>query len=351
MQYQLHEWLKCPVTKTPLRLQVLTEFEKNYRGGPVKEIKDGLLFSEAGFVFPIIDGIPRMLVEAIYDYQFFLKQHFSDYAKVRIYLENNYNDLLKTCIRRNKKTKKTFEFEWSFLQPHKKDRIWQESVDQLTDVFLKEAGEQKEFFTGKSMIDIGAGHGLMTAKMSEIGKLAVGVEISKAIESAYKRNNISNAWYIQADLQHLPFADNAFDVLYSSGVIHHTPDTEKSLSLIHTSLKQGGKICLWLYHPQKSKLHNLSLQLRKLTRRLPLWLSATFLILFIFPFTFLIKTLHRKKGPNYREEIIDLLDAFTPEFRYEVPQETAMGWLNKRGYKNAHITSTNRFGFSITGTK
>jgi ubiquinone/menaquinone biosynthesis C-methylase UbiE/uncharacterized protein YbaR (Trm112 family) len=351
MQYQLHEWLKCPVTKTPLKLQVLAEFEKKYQDGPVKEIKDGLLFSEAGFVFPIIDGIPRLLVESIYDYKDFLKQRFSDYTKARIYLENNYNDLLKTCICRNKKTKKTFEFEWSFLQPHKKDRIWQETVEQLTDVFLKETGEPKEFFTGKSIIDIGSGHGLMTAKMAETGKFAVGIEISKAIENAYKRNNSRNAWYIQADLQHLPFADNSFDVLYSSGVIHHTPDTEKSLSLIQTTLKQGGKICLWLYHPQKSKLHNLSLQLRKLTRRLPLWLSAPFLILFVFPFTFLIKTVRRKKAPNYREEIIDLLDAFTPEFRFEVPQETAIGWLNKRGYQDISITSSNQFGFSVAGTK
>jgi SAM-dependent methyltransferase len=332
-------------------LEVLSEFQKNYQNGPVNEIKDALLLSESGFIFPVIDGIPRMLLESIYDYQDFLKRHIPDYHQKRKTIEYDYKDLLYNCNRRNKKTKKTFEFEWSFLQPEKRDRIWQNSPEQLTDVLLKETGEKKEFFTGKNIIDIGSGHGLMTAMMAELGNLAIGIEISKAVENAYKRNTRSNAWYLQADLQHLPFAENAFDVLYSSGVIHHTPDTEKSLSLIEPVLKPGGKICLWLYHPQKSKIHNLSLQLRKITRHLPLWLSFPLLQVVVFPVTFLVKYFRRKKAPNYREEMIDLLDTFTPEYRFEVPQETAASWLNSREYKEIQTTSINQFGYSITGSK
>ena len=351
MQYQLMEWLRCPVTKTPLKLQVLSEFEKQYKDGPAKEIKDALLISEAGLVFPVIDGIPRMLVEALDDYRDFLTNHLPDYNQKRQQAEKKYSELITTCIRRNKKTKQTFEFEWSFLKPDKNDRIWEQPVEQLTNVFLAETGEEAGYFSEKNIIDVGSGHGMMTGKMAELGKLAVGVELSKAVENAYKRNTIKNAWFVQADLQHLPFEDNIFDVLYSSGVIHHTPDTENSLSLIQAVLKKDGKLCLWLYHPQKSKLHNFSLQVRKLTRRLPLWLSAPLLILFVFPFTYIIKTLKRKKAPNYREEIIDLLDAFTPEYRFEVPQATAIHWLEKRKYREIRITSTNQFGFSISGNK
>lgn len=345
------EWLRCPVTKTPLRLEVLTEFEKQYANGSTREIKDGFLFSEAGFVFPIIDGIPRMLVETVYDYKDFLERRLPGYAAIKKDLEEKYVDLLKICSRRNKKTKKTFEFEWSFLNTKKKDRIWQEQVDEMKDVFLKETGQVADFYNNKTVIDIGAGHGVMTSKIAEIASLAIGVEISKAVENAYANNTNPNVWYLQADLQQLSFADHSFDSLYSSGVIHHTPNTEHSLSLIEKSLKPGGNICLWLYHPQKSMLHNLSLQLRKITSRLPLWLTFFFLSVFVFPFTFLIKSIRRKKAPNYREEMIDLLDAFTPEYRFEIPQKEAIQWLEMRNYRQVSITTTNQFGFSITGIK
>lgn len=345
------EWLRCPVTKTPLRLEVLTEFEKQYANGSAREIKDGFLFSEAGFVFPIIDGIPRMLVETVHDYKDFLERRLPGYAAIKKNLEEKYGNLLKTCSRRNKKTKKTFEFEWSFLNTKKKDRIWQEQVDEMKDVFLKETGQVADFYNNKTVIDIGAGHGVMTSEIAEIASLAIGVEISKAVENAYANNTNPNVWYLQADLQQLPFADHSFDSLYSSGVIHHTPDTEHSLSLIEKLLKPGGNICLWLYHPQKSMLHNLSLQLRKITSRLPLWLTFFFLSVFVFPFTFLIKSIRREKAPNYREEMIDLLDAFTPEYRFEIPQKEAIQWLEKRNYRQVSITTANQFGFSITGIK
>ena len=162
------EWLRCPVTKTPLRLEVLTEFEKQYANGSTREIKDGFLFSEAGFVFPIIDGIPRMLVETVYDYKDFLERRLPGYAAIKKDLEEKYVDLLKICSRRNKKTKKTFEFEWSFLNTKKKDRIWQEQVDEMKDVFLKETGQVADFYNNKTVIDIGAGHGVMTSKIAEI---------------------------------------------------------------------------------------------------------------------------------------------------------------------------------------
>jgi uncharacterized protein YbaR (Trm112 family) len=70
MQYELLKLFRCPLT---MRFELITEFTKHYSGGPVNEIRDGLLFSETGFVFPVIDGVPRMLIEAICDYEGFLK--------------------------------------------------------------------------------------------------------------------------------------------------------------------------------------------------------------------------------------------------------------------------------------
>jgi ubiquinone/menaquinone biosynthesis C-methylase UbiE len=191
----------------------------------------------------------------------------------------------------------------------------------------------------------------MTSTIADISKLCIGAEISKAVELAYARNKKSNAWYAQADLQFLPFDVSSFDVLYSSGVIHHTNDTEKSLGLIETIIKQGGKVCLWLYHPQKNILHRLMMLLRKFTRRLPLKVAFVFLLIFVFPFSFLIKKIKNRNAPNFREEMIDLLDGFTPEFRCEIPHDVAKQWLEKRNYSDVAITTNSQYGFSIIGKK
>lgn len=351
MQYEFLDLIKCPLTKTDLRFQLISEFKKKYSTREVNEIYEGLLFSETGFVFPIVRGIPRMLIESIYDYANFLHLHLDDYSTTKNNLETHFPGLLEYCLKKNNKTKKSFELEWNFLNAEKKDQIWHDDQSTLSSVFVNEMGEIPEAFKEKTVIDIGCGHGIMTTKISEISKLSVGIEMSKAVENAYLRNTNVNAWYAQADLQFLPFQNNSFDVVYTSGVIHHTNNTELSLSLIESVLKPKGKIGLWLYHPQKGMGHKSIMLLRKVVSRLPLKLAFLFLIIFIFPITFLVKKIKSRKAPNYREEIIDLLDGMTPEYRFEIPHDLAILWLQRRNYKNIKITTSNQFGFSISANK
>lgn len=351
MQYPLLDILKCPLTKTSLRFELITEFDKAYGGTTIKEVKDGLLYSETGFVFPIINGIPRLLIESLYDYAGFLQQHLPHYQSLKNDLEKNYKGVLDHCVSKNKKTKQSFELEWSFLDPKEKEQVWRDDSSSMPQIFLKETGESESFYTGKTVIDVGCGHGIMTGKIAAMASLAVGVELSKAVENAYSKNQNSKAWYLQADLQFLPFDDATFDVLYSSGVIHHTNNTELSLSLIEPVLKPGGKLCLWLYHPQNNRIHNMILGVRGITSKLPLRLAFVLLMIFVFPFTFLLKKIKNKKKLSYREEIIDLLDQFTPQFRYEIPHDQALLWLKRRKYAATGITTENQFGFSVVGTK
>lgn len=57
MQYKLLSYLKCPASKASRRFQLIRAFIKEYDSGPVREIREGILFSEArdrgaGFLFP-----------------------------------------------------------------------------------------------------------------------------------------------------------------------------------------------------------------------------------------------------------------------------------------------------------
>ena len=351
MQQQLLDLLRCPVTKTKLRVQIINVFNKKYGDIEIEEIKEALLFSETGLIFPVINGIPRMLVEATRDYADFIKRYTIGGNTLLNNPEKNILSLVEVCRKKNAKTKKSFAFEWSFLNSQKNDRLWHDNLSNLPIVFRNETGEELSLFNQKRVLDLGSGHGLMTSAIADRSEFTVGVELSNAVEAAYLQNQQPKAWFVQADLQFLPFEDKLFDILYSSGVIHHTNSTEQSLNLIEPFVKRGGNICLWLYHPQKSKGHNFILFLRKFTRKLPLKLLFVLLVIFVFPVTWLYKKIKNRNPPNWREEIIDLLDSFSPEFREEIKHETAIHWLQQLNYSNIKITTTNQFGFSITGKK
>jgi SAM-dependent methyltransferase len=73
------------------------------------------------------------------------------------------------------------------------------------------------------------------------------------------------------DAEQLDFSDDYFDVVYSWGVLHHTPDTPKAVSEVWRVLKPGGKGKVMIYH--RWSLVGLMLWIRYALVRLRPWLS------------------------------------------------------------------------------
>ena len=51
-----------------------------------------------------------------------------------------------------------------------------------------------------------------------------------------------------ADAENLPFPDTSFDIVYSWGLLHHTPDTAAAFREVHRVLRPGGKARVMIYH-------------------------------------------------------------------------------------------------------
>lgn len=77
----------------------------------------------------------------------------------------------------------------------------------------------------------------------------LGVDISTAVEVAKVRLaecGYSGA-FLQADINHLPLAENSVDLIFSEGVLHHTDDTRAALAAVVRHLKHGGRILFYVY--------------------------------------------------------------------------------------------------------
>jgi len=106
----------------------------------------------------------------------------------------------------------------------------------------------------KNVLEIGVGAGSDFQQWCNYATHATGVDLTDtAINLTRERlnvNSISPSSYTlqRADAESLPFSDNSFDIVYSWGVLHHTPDTHRAFREAFRVLKPGGTIKAMIYH-------------------------------------------------------------------------------------------------------
>jgi ubiquinone/menaquinone biosynthesis C-methylase UbiE len=108
-----------------------------------------------------------------------------------------------------------------------------------------------EKWKGKRILEIGVGLGADHQQFAEGGALCTGVDLTaRAIE--HTRERFRELGLVSdlrvADAERLPFADGTFDLVYSWGVLHHSPDTSKAVSEVLRVLRPGGTAKVMIYH-------------------------------------------------------------------------------------------------------
>jgi SAM-dependent methyltransferase len=104
---------------------------------------------------------------------------------------------------------------------------------------------------GLRVLEIGCGMGTDGAQFAKAGAIYTGIDLTDAaVELARKRFQLSGlkGEFRVADAERLDFPDASFDLVYSHGVLHHTPDIEAAVREIHRVLKPGGRAMVMLYH-------------------------------------------------------------------------------------------------------
>ena len=108
-----------------------------------------------------------------------------------------------------------------------------------------------EAYPGGKVLEVGCSMGNDTIQFARRGMQVTGVDLTPAaIELINQRFDMygESGDFRVADAENLPFDDDTFDVVYSFGVLHHTPDTAKSIEEVRRVLRPGGTAYIMLYN-------------------------------------------------------------------------------------------------------
>ena len=119
------------------------------------------------------------------------------------------------------------------------------------------------------IVEVGCGTGQMCLFLARADRVVVGADLTRAslalgAEAAHRFGLHERVQFVETDLLHPGLKASAFDVVYSSGVLHHTPNPRASFARLAQLARPGGTIVLGVYN----RFARLPTRLRRVAARL-----------------------------------------------------------------------------------
>jgi SAM-dependent methyltransferase len=292
-------FLVCPTCKSALALRA------DARSGP--EVTEGELRCRVCDVgYPIVRGVPRFVGSGSYA--------------------------------------SSFQYQWNRFRKVQLDSLNGTSESELT--LFATSGWNDDDYAGRLILDAGVGAGRFAEIVANKGGEIVGIDLTAAVDAAYTNIGTRERTHlIQADIFHMPFCERTFDLAYSIGVLHHTPDPRQAFNQVAGTVKDGGDLAVYMYHGY-GPAHRFSDLIRKLTTRLPLPLMLA-LSTCAIPLYYLYRvplignllqiicpiSLH----PNWRWRWLDTFDWYTPRYQWKLLYPEILRWFRDNGFTDVTV--------------
>jgi ubiquinone/menaquinone biosynthesis C-methylase UbiE len=101
------------------------------------------------------------------------------------------------------------------------------------------------------VLDAGCGIATDGLQFARAGAHYTGLDLSPvALELARRRFELERQTgrFVQGSVNQLPFEEEAFDLVYSHGVLHHVRDTQQAVDEFYRVLRPGGTALVMVYH-------------------------------------------------------------------------------------------------------
>jgi SAM-dependent methyltransferase len=222
MKVALLDVLRCPVTGGALRIE-----EPEWDG---ERLRSGrLVTADGGHSYPVRNYIPRFVPAS------------------------NYAD--------------NFGMQWNEFRTTQLDS--HSGRDISADRFWRATGWRPEQLQGQWLLDAGCGAGRFAEVALKAGAIVVALDYSSAADACYANlSHHPNLHVVQGDIFALPLQRGFFPLVYSLGVLQHTPDVARAFAALPPMLAPGGLLCADFYWRRLRTMLHTKYLLRPLTTRM-----------------------------------------------------------------------------------
>ena len=249
-----------------------------------------------------------------------------------------------------------FSFEWNAHRLTQLDSAngSRESEDRFAATMDFPLGD----LHSKVVLDVGCGTGRIAEVVLKHGGTVVGVDLSYAVDAAFTNMGRHPRMHIlQADVFQPPLRAGQFDLIYSLGVLHHTPDPRRAFGSLVRLLKPGGKIAITLYSAY-NRAYVLATQFwRTFTARLPRRLlyalaHAAVPLYYVYRVPGLYHlgcaTLPICMHRSWRWRVLDTFDLYSPTYQSYHTHYEVFRWFEEAGLERIRVHEP---GISLIGQR
>ncbi len=214
-------------------------------------------------------------------------------------------------------------------------------IEEDEATFFVKTGVLPGDLKGQLVLDAGCGGGRYARVLGAHHAGVVAVDLSSAVAKARAScAELPHVLVLQADLLNLPLAHNAFDFVYSIGVLHHTPDARHAFHEIAGRVKPGGRLAVWLYRRNTPLQESINNGLRTLTTRLPTRvlepLCAGLGAVGSIPLLnrSLNKVANFSSHPDWTLRVCDNFDWYAPAYQSHHSLDELETWFTEEGFRD-----------------
>jgi len=229
------------------------------------------------------------------------------------------------------------------------DVVWTKYVPEFKacEKHLEQFFKQSEI-KRKRVLDAGCGTGIFSVIFEKNGaKEVIGIDISEGslgtARVLKKKFNLKNTKFQKQDLLNLPFEDNAFDIVWAWGSVHHAIDPYCAMDELIRVLKNNGTLLLAVY--KKTGFTPIHDVIRKFLIRFPknFWIPiSAIMAIFFRPIVRIFKKREKVRGGESLEELI--LDWFFVPIRHHYAPIDIMRFLENKGFEiEKYVPASGRF--------
>jgi len=211
--------------------------------------------------------------------------------------------------------------------------------DEDEATFAVKTGLAARDLAGLSVLDAGCGGGRYARLAGRHGARVVGVDLSAAVEKAAALcAGLPGVAIVRADLLDLPLAERAFDLAFSIGVLHHSPDPRRAFAQVAARVKPGGRLAVWLYRRNTPPQEWLNAALRAVSTRAPAPALEAFCagLGALGRVPGLNRTLNKvanfSNHPDPTLRVCDNFDWYAPRYQSHHTTEELRGWFLEEGF-------------------